>query len=256
MLSELSVFTIVFVFRSKYEVLLSTWKSPLFVPDHSFLKHERVIGEQSTQFKQLESHQINLSQVKSTWVKSNQLESSQINSTQRTWVTSNQLESSQINSSQINLSQINSSQINLSQINSSQIKLSQINSSQINSSQINLSQVKSTRVKSTRVKSTRVSRLFEKLYTLCLTFNHTDTEKDCLRTDRHLEFYSEGNENTDKLRRILTTFVIHDPELGKLSHRLVNATLNLCCNNAGRCHENLSNRSMGSYKHSVFLLSV
>ena len=236
MLSELSVFTIVFVFRSKYEVLLSTWKSPLFVPDHSFLKHERVIGEQSTQFKQLESHQINLSQVKSTWVKSNQLESSQINSTQRTWVTSNQLESSQINSSQINLSQINSSQIN--------------------SSQINLSQVKSTRVKSTRVKSTRVSRLFEKLYTLCLTFNHTDTEKDCLRTDRHLEFYSEGNENTDKLRRILTTFVIHDPELGKLSHRLVNATLNLCCNNAGRCHENLSNRSMGSYKHSVFVVSL
>ena len=53
----------------------------------------------------------------------------------------------------------------------------------------------------------------------------TLAEKDCLRTDRHLEFYSEGNGNTDKLRRILTTFVIHDPELGELA--IVHATLYL-----------------------------
>ena len=144
-LCELSVFTIVFVYRSKYEVLLSTWKSPLFVPDHSFLKHERVIGEQSTW-------------VKSTWVTS-------------TWVKSNQLESHQLESNQINLSQINLSQINSSQ--TTRVKLNQLESTNssrstqvnqlesINSSQTNLSQINSSQVKPTWIKSTRVSWLFE-----------------------------------------------------------------------------------------------
>jgi len=40
-------------------------------------------------------------------------------------------------------------------------------------------------------------------------------EKDCLRTDRHLDFYSEDSTNVDKLRRILNSFVIYDPEFGE-----------------------------------------
>ena len=42
-------------------------------------------------------------------------------------------------------------------------------------------------------------------------------EKDCLRTDRHLDFYSEDSTNVDKLRRILNSFVTYDPEFGEWS---------------------------------------
>ena len=65
------------------------------------------------------------------------------------------------------------------------------------------------------IKSTRVRWFLECEVYFAIKTTLTIAEKDCQRTDRHLEFYSEGNENTDKLRRILTTFVLHDPELGK-----------------------------------------
>ena len=125
-LCELSVFTIVFVYRSKYEVLLSTWKSPLFVPDHSFLKHERVIGEQSTWVKS--------TSVTSTWVKSNQLESNQLESNQLESNNSSQVKSTWVNQ----LKSINSSQpTRVDQLKSNQLESNQLESSQTNLSQIN-----------------------------------------------------------------------------------------------------------------------
>ena len=44
------------------------------------------------------------------------------------------------------------------------------------------------------------------------------TEKDSVRTDRHLEHFDgeEGVENIETLKRILGTIVLHDPQLGRI----------------------------------------
>ena len=122
------------------------------------------------------------------------------------------INSSQINSSRVKSTQLESNQLNLSQTNSRQIKPTRVKSTQLESNLNN--QLESTWVKSNQLESVGYLRNFTHFVWHLITL--TLAGKDCLRTDRHLEFYSEGNENTDKLRRILTTFVIHDPELGKL----------------------------------------
>ena len=50
---------------------------------------------------------------------------------------------------------------------------------------------------------------------MCLvSYIHT-IDKDCVRTDRHLEFYSNTSDaNTKRLRDILYSFIVYDHEMG------------------------------------------
>ena len=52
------------------------------------------------------------------------------------------------------------------------------------------------------------------------------TEKDSVRTDRHMDYFDE-DKNIKELKRILGTFALHNPQLGTV-HVVCMTTSTLC----------------------------